>query len=953
MRPLLLCFCILVFSSCGAQSFEQLPQKINITNYQDSRLYHTCRAGGGWVSAGRALDTVSASAAALLYFHFSETQDSLIWFRGDFDCRLYTVIPDSDSTILAGGYIRYPGGGERSFISRWSGKGQLIDSLSFCVGDAAFNIITTFQKDKQGVVYAWCKAGEEEKGFPWLLQLGAGLGPVVSTRIPIEVGTGGVARSFVFDERDDVFFCSIPGVDRSVLAKLDKRGKLLDSTGMVTGRGYYRPGDKYKLGYEFKYGVDPNEITIWNDKILIIGDSGDNIFLGSYDKNLKLLQANRLYSPFTEEGFGFYIRENICWIGGLVRHSGYPEFYYKAIAFNDTLACVRNLFTGYRAAATSIVRWNDQKVLLTGFRNEGDITYPFQALFEYPAIETEIQMHKVFRSLEGPPGADATAFTIDRKGNYWLGTGSSGGVYFSKDRGNTWTPRLKGLGAMHITALYAQADTVWARVEDIRLKDLPVPVSTEIAFFYYTGKSKQWKWMEDEKRSQALRRQMRRENFRLFNIYQENYPLDKTDQSYSRLMTHYKGFGVDLRNETFDIYESEVATRMGGFHPVDSSLEILNKSFPPDVFEVDRNITLDKNRLILLAKSGVYYSDEKGPLYNGSRNGLYATDVRLLRRRKNNDLIALVGTQEIWRRRSDNWQMIFSTHDFFRRFGKREDDTGLDIVSFELTSGDEIIFPVGSDIWRLDTNDSLHLVLKHGNHLNEEGGNINFFGGTRVRNGEFYLIGVSSRDNKFGLFRIKDSVTLLREFDETFTYFYTDRQGNTWLMGDSIYRFDPAKEEGMLEAMALRQGAVYPSQISSNDKGNVAVMSGYGVLVWKPETGEWIPLSIETDEAELYRTDSYRRFTSVAIDENENLYFGSSPTYSVYCGFVTIGHPEGVFSFNGYQVRPVTNGINNWVYALEFDASKQLCAGTSGSGVIRMEENISTPKKKKKRFLFF
>ncbi|MFI5204049.1 MAG: hypothetical protein ACHQF2_06085, partial [Flavobacteriales bacterium] len=63
-----------------------------------------------------------------------------------------------------------------------------------------------------------------------------------------------------------------------------------------------------------------------------------------------------------------------------------------------------------------------------------------------------------WKSLNGPAGADATAFYIDKKGNYWLGTGSSGGVYFSSDKGNTWSPRLKGSGPVHVLDLHVFID---------------------------------------------------------------------------------------------------------------------------------------------------------------------------------------------------------------------------------------------------------------------------------------------------------------------------------------------------------------------------------------------------------------------------------------------------------------------------------------------------------------
>jgi len=53
----------------------------------------------------------------------------------------------------------------------------------------------------------------------------------------------------------------------------------------------------------------------------------------------------------------------------------------------------------------------------------------------------------------GPEGADATAFHIDPDGNYWLGTGSSGGVYVSADKGESWIAVNHGIGPVHVLSI--------------------------------------------------------------------------------------------------------------------------------------------------------------------------------------------------------------------------------------------------------------------------------------------------------------------------------------------------------------------------------------------------------------------------------------------------------------------------------------------------------------------
>jgi len=53
-------------------------------------------------------------------------------------------------------------------------------------------------------------------------------------------------------------------------------------------------------------------------------------------------------------------------------------------------------------------------------------------------------------SMYGPPGGEVTSFLNDSYGNYWIGTGSSGGIYLSNDKGNNWKPVNKNIGVSHI-----------------------------------------------------------------------------------------------------------------------------------------------------------------------------------------------------------------------------------------------------------------------------------------------------------------------------------------------------------------------------------------------------------------------------------------------------------------------------------------------------------------------
>lgn len=939
-------FCIAPLFSL-AQQERAIHKNLNIDNHGDSRFYESCVLPNGWATVGRAVNRETGTTSALVYLQWKDGKEHLVILKGGINCRLYTVLADTDTSFVAAGYIQYAEGEPvRSFFSRWNSKGVLRDSASYSIGEGDFNLISDLQTDEQKNIYAWCRAGSRERGEPYLLQINPGLELAAEAKIPVGISNAGISGLFLYVPERREFIFSEYNDTTAIIGRLDKQGTLKESNPVYTLEGYKSAEDYLYNNYSDKKGVQAYALAWHQGDTYVSGVCEGNTWLGKLDSSLRLVQSHQLQSSLYEEGGDLHINDSGIWVSCISSHSSSKNTTQKLVRLDSQLVVKRILNTRGLALTLNLSPLGHDQVLLTGFTEASGTAQPAWSIISLKEKETGIKEAR-WTSLQGPLGADATSFTKDDRGNYWLGTGSSGGVYFSSNKGNSWKPVLKGLGAMHIPALLWQQDTLWARVDDMRLKEILAPQHPTPAYFYLAGRKPAWRWLNDKSRIRSIEKAIRYNDIRLFNQYQERFPLKRSEFTYTRLIQYYQGFGVDFGNTSFDLYMHEVSNRMGGFSEIDSTTKRLNASFPPDVFETGRNIDLDNNRMILLTKSGLYFSDNDGPLYPAPRKGLVATDVRLLRKRKNNDLIALVGTQEIWRFRQNEWTMVFSTNDHYKKHGKDKEDRGLDIPCFDIGADDEIVFPFGTDMWKIPVNDSAQLLLGHGNWLpglddSGEPVHVSFFGGTRIKDGTYLLIGVSSQsDNNFQLFSWNNKeLKPVRDFKTPqFSFAYTDKTGQTWIAGDSIYLWNDTA--AALSGTIYRIGAHFSSEMSSNSRGDVVMLIFGGFMRWDPQLKEWLPQMLEYKEQQK---DEDIQYNSIAIDDNKQVYFGASPTYSVMCGYHILGYPAGVFTLQGDKAHSWFNDINNWIYALEVDNNGHLIVGTSGSGAIK-----AVAKRKSKR----
>lgn len=904
-----------------------------------SILYSVINIPGGWASTGRAVLPNEESYGMLIIFQNNKEQ--IYTLKAGVQCRLYNLLADSDSTLITAGYIKYEKNSlQRALLARWDLQGRLIDSVSSTIDGKDWMMLNDLVMAPDNFIYGICMVREDDISYPWLLKFDSSLKMLQHTRLPGQATNTGVEAKIIKGYNDSSFFYCVNDKDSCLLAAIDLNGRTIKKRTVKAPYDfhYLREGDVSEPYFQVFPGVF--DLNYRNKSLYLSGTARNSSWVGKFNDSLSIQASLITQSPFYESGGTLLFTGKQCWLSSQVGYEGIP---YRPILYllDDSLLTIKQLvYTNTPSRMLFATSLPDGNFLFTGAKVYGEKDKAAYGIMRLAERSEKISAEVDWSSLDGPPGADATALSIDKKGNYWLGTGSSGGVYYSADKGSSWEPRLKGLGPMHVNGLFWRNDTLFAKVSDMRLSErTEVDQRDKEIFFYLKNGKGEWKYYKKRENYYSLNRSIREENIRKFNYYNEQFPLQKTSKVYSRLISHYKAWGVDFKNEGFDLFTHEFANRFGNFYPLDSNLVELNKHFPADVFEGERNIEMDGDRMILLAKSGLYFSEKAGALQPAPVKGLVATDVRQLREGPKGDIYALVGTHEIWKLKNKEWTLWFDGNEHLTEYGKDTAVTGYDIPYFDISANDELAFSYGGDAWKVTSEGKAQLMKAHGEWLKTEDGtpdNVNLFGAAITADGREVFVG-ASEGNIFRLYQqVGDELmAIIDTKSEAFCYLYTDKAGETWFVGDSIYRLDATGYRALLKNDL---GISFVTHIASNHKGKLVLMSKTGCLLFDPQTDQWQLINMNPPLIEGSQEQNY--FSAVAIDDDDQIYTGTAPWYSVMCGFGVEGYPSGIYRHEGYFMSPLKNNINSWILSVECDKEGRVLAGTAGSGVITSTHSI-------------
>ncbi len=516
-----------------------------------------------------------------------------------------------------------------------------------------------------------------------------------------------------------------------------------------------------------------------------------------------------------------------------------------------------------------------------------------------------------WESEDGPFGCDATAFMIDTDGTWCLGTGSSGGVFVSRDNGKTWTERNSGIGPVHVLDIKRIRDTVF----------ITTAVSGKEGFVYATDSLyvDEWKWYKD---------------VFCYNARADSWiKLDQTHaDAVADTMRSLSSVEEEKNTQLFYI-DSELNGELTGKEPVvvyrydakGDAKDTLHLRFPMD-YITQGKAKMYKDKLYLLAQSGLYIIDFKTRKVDRSgMPGLLASDITKIYPYKNGEVFVVTGKNAAWKLKDGKWQ---NKYDAWRQFTEEKRiHNNIDLKTISWNKKGEGLFAAEGNIYRISADgEKVERVHKDTSANAKENycswNDDNSFYLFQDRFGYSYERKVQLIDITSKAVLMKDTAYRMNNCEGLFQ----DDEGKTWRMNqDHIYRTDDSATTYLSHYTDVNKRV-----FTFFGKGNMMLADrekGY-VLIWNNKVKKWLAFNIPL-EAEI---------TAITVDNKDRIFFASNYVYQeVGCSSATYLKQSKLYylRYNGKSFEPVEieNKINPRVISLAPHPSGGVWVGTCGSGL--------------------
>jgi hypothetical protein len=543
---------------------------------------------------------------------------------------------------------------------------------------------------------------------------------------------------------------------------------------------------------------------------------------------------------------------------------------------------------------------------------------------------------------QGPEGADATAFYIDKKGGYWLGTGSSGGVYFSSNQGKSWKEKNKGIGPVHVKSMDNLRDTLFIVTVGTGYEDPTDEFagayydSTAMGIFYYDPGRDSWVRIREQEHLFALTSALTDSADARAGWMANQFPMPYADRTVDN---YFAGFEYPHADEwkNFRGFEQQVGDSLH-----DSTI-IFNSGFPKDAFAIrSGNLYAAGKGVILLAKSGVYAYNGKNSITRLSNRNLVASDVTQLVPAGNDSYFARTGTSDLWFYNGKKWKKLLDAY---------ADQQKSHPVSYggyvtgwmNPSPGNKIMFGYCGNIYEMGQDGKRTLVLKQ--DTLGDGARFVPLNASRdplhpekiygfafvVTEPETWTYESYSGTGVFGLFIYDVNTKKLDwinkemaspQYVQKVPLVITDRKGKLWICTyDSIAKV----ADGKLVKYRPDQG-LDPNTIGFSENGDMAVYGFSGLWFYDAGRDSWFKLSIPADG----------EITTLGFDNAGNLYAGCNYKFEYYCGGKGKLSDPGFFWLEFTSAGPVWHklkkGQNDHIISIA-PHSKGLALGTCGSGM--------------------
>ena len=491
-------------------------------------------------------------------------------------------------------------------------------------------------------------------------------------------------------------------------------------------------------------------------------------------------------------------------------------------------------------------------------------------------------------------GCDATSFYIDSKGRYGLGTGSSGGVYLSKDKGQTWCAKNEGIGPVHVSHIGEFKGKMYIEIPAITLDEYAKIYQFKNGRWIFYSLSKDCLELvlslEKEVDKNALKSNFIYKKIYLFGDYYNN-AADRFKAKYFEESPHSIVAAKDSSNISAFLF-----SQPGGNY-----------------------ISTSDSTGVLYGKSGVY-THLKDSVFLLPTAGLNATDVREIFIDSRKNTWAISGLGDVYKYNANGWKKVFDY------YVQQKDRTTLGSLTCNFNECDSaIIFSSLGELWIVE-NDVLKKFEIIDNPFKET------YGFSGKSKSDFFLLGFNKTIStksfishyKNGQWTIiRDSIFKDALLIEGNSILKKSPTGDVWLFSDEkIVNLN----SGLTLKFTEEESTIKPTD-------NTISFNSMGDFVFAYSEEEFI-FYTSKDGFVKKRTQRLAGLTSLALSNEGELYAGTGYDFLVMCAMYSFGKAQGLFKLDENRLwQRIENNVNPWIMSLKMIDSKAFIVGTSGTGL--------------------
>jgi len=539
-----------------------------------------------------------------------------------------------------------------------------------------------------------------------------------------------------------------------------------------------------------------------------------------------------------------------------------------------------------------------------------------------------------WNSANGPVGADATAFYYDEDGTYWLGTGSSGGVYRSTDKGKTWVETNNGIGPRHIIFINKLNDTLFIVDQGAGSYSGYEMYSGEFGYFesvhFWNASSKSWNLIPES---------------REYYIANELYTIANAAKYETNNLQVVSGYSTSNSyfpayiNNTY--YYSYPFNYVGAYNASTYGYDTaVAKGMPRDCYSnaAGNIFKVEDDNYVLLAKSGIFKFAAGTSVSTLPEKGLLASDITQIGTLPTGGIIVREGTSDIWKYENNTWTKLLDAYKMNEQLG--ESNYGYYTGNFSIDKKGNILVPFRSSIYEFSPDGNMKLLLEAGelekhNATSPNGySTLNFIQAIRDKNNKIWVMthATGYYSNSFGVLEVNDAGKLVY-VDSTFKsgygspFIFSDKKGNVWKYAE--YNLEML---GNAKATKIKTNNwdFNINKVATGSNGEIAIVGSYSTIsIFVPEKSKWIDVNLS----------GANNISTIEYDAKGNLMVSTNYEFEYFCGEENkikkaepmMGYIE--FSMDGIRMKALNNPVNPRVLSFCSHPTLGMLVGTSGSGL--------------------